>query len=175
MTTLSHGPIEVGDELYVYHGGSSNHHDWWITGGREGLKVPEANDMGKVNYALGLAKLRLDGYVSLDAGPVRRGIVITRPVMSDGNRLVINARCRDGGSIAAEVVNLKDEIFPGFSRRECDLFQGDNVRHCFSWKGRNELPPADPERAKYPELEFGRFRKFRFFMENAELYSLTIA
>jgi hypothetical protein len=175
MVTLSHGPLEVGDELYVYHGGSSNHHDWWITGGREGLKVPEANDMGKVNYALGLAKLRQDGFVSLDAGPARRGVIITRPVISDGERLVINARCRDGGSIAVEVVNLNDEVFSGFSRRECDTFHGDDVQHRFSWKGRSELPPAERERAKYPEPEFGRFRKFRLFMENVELYSLTIA
>jgi predicted GH43/DUF377 family glycosyl hydrolase len=31
MVTLSHGPIEVGDELFIYYGGAINHHDWWIT------------------------------------------------------------------------------------------------------------------------------------------------
>jgi hypothetical protein len=183
MVTISHGPIEVGNELYIYYGGATNHHDWWITGAREGLQVPEVSigtwggtDNPKVNYALGLAKLRLDGFVSLDARAPRRGILITRPLISEGKQLVINARCRDGGSIAAEVVNLRDEVFPGYSRQECDIFKGDEVRHIFSWKGKSELPQTAPLRhARYPEPEFERYRKFRFYMENVELYSLTIA
>ncbi len=71
MVTITHNPIRVGDELFIYHGGASNHHDWWILGDREGLDVPEVTDPDGVNYALGLAKLRVDGFVSLDAGPTR--------------------------------------------------------------------------------------------------------
>ena len=182
MVTISQGPIEVGDELYIYYGGAINHHDWWITGAREGLKAPEVStetwgkaDNSKVSYALGLAKLRLDGFVSLDARAPRRGILITRPLISEGKQLVINARCRDGGSIAAEVVNLRDEVFPGYSRQECDVFKGDEVRHICSWKGKSELPPVPSRYPRYPEPEFERYRKFRFYMENVELYSLTIA
>ena len=59
MATITHEPIRVGDELFIYHGGSSNHHDWWISGAREGLDVPEVTDPDGVNYALGLAKLRV--------------------------------------------------------------------------------------------------------------------
>lgn len=175
MVTLSHGPIEVGDELLIYHGGAINHHDWWITGDREKLQVLEALDRSKVNYALGLAKLRLDGFVSLDARAPRRGILITRPLISEGTELLINARCLDGGSIAAEVVNLRDEVFPGYSRQECDVFKGDKVRHVFSWKGKTQLPPAPSSHAVYPNPEFERYRKFRFYMENVEVYSLTIS
>lgn len=175
MVTLSHAPVEVGDELYIYFGGASNHHDWWITGAREGLQVPEATDRSRVNYALGLAKLRLDGFVSLDARAPRRGILITRPLISGGMQLVVNARCREGGSLAAEVVNMRDEVFPGYSRQECDVFQGDNVRHVFSWKGKTELPPVSTRRADYPKPEFERYRKFRFYMDNVEVYSLTIS
>lgn len=175
MVTIPSKPIEVGDELYVFHGGSRNHHDWWITGAREGLDVPEATDMGQVEYALGLAKLRLDGFVSLDAEPVRRGILITRPLISDGNRLVVNARCRNGGSIAAEIVDIQDEVLPGFSRQECDVFRGDEVRHTFSWKGRTEIPVGSTVRAQYPGPERERFRKIRFYMENTELYSFALA
>ena len=90
-------------------------------------------------------------------------------------QLVINARCHDGGSLAAEVVNMRDEVFPGYSRQECDVFQGDKVRHVFSWKGKTELPPVRTRRADYPKPEFERYRKFRFYMENVELYSLMIA
>jgi len=172
---ISSPPVEVGDELYIYYGGACNHHDWWITGAREGLNVPEATDINKVAYALGLAKLRLDGFCSLAAGPARRGILITRPVISDGKQLVVNAKCQGAGSLAAEIVNLKDEVFPGYSREECDVFTGDSVRHVFSWRGKTELPPAATGRAEYPKPEFERFRKIRFYMDRVELYALTLA
>lgn len=175
MTNIPSRPVEVGHELYVYYGGSRNHHDWWITGTAEGLDVPEARDRSLVAYELGLAKLRLDGFCSLDAGPARRGILITRPVISPGTKLEVNARCLPGGSIAAEVVNLKDEVFPGYSRAECDVFTGDSTKHVFSWKGKTELPPAATDRANYPAAEFARFRKIRFYLEKAEVYSLTLA
>jgi len=175
MVTIPSPPIEVGDELYVYHGGSRNHHDWWITGAREGLDVPEATDLDEVEYALGLAKLRLDGFASLDAGPARPGILITRTLISDGTALVVNARCLSGGSIAAEIVDVNDEVVEGFSRGECDVFTGDDVRHTFSWGGRSEIPVGSTARADYPEPERERFRKIRFYMEKAELYSFAIA
>ena len=174
MVTISHGPIEVGDELYIYHGGAINHHDWWITGEREDLQEPEVLDRKNVNYALGLVKLRLDGFASLDARAPRRGILITRPLISDGTQLMVNARCQAGGSICAEIVNLRDEVFPGYSREDCVVFQGDDVRHVFSWKGNSNLPPARTRKADYPQPEFERYRKIRFYVDRAELYSLTI-
>jgi hypothetical protein len=174
MVTISHGPLEIGDELYIYYGGSSNHHDWWISGAREGLKAPEAADNSRVKYALGLATMRRDGFVSLDAGPERRGILVTRPLISDGRHLTVNACCHTGGSIAAEIVNLRDEVFPGYSRQECDLFSGDTVQHTFTWRGKHELPAAPSEPAPYPKPEFERFRKIRFFMEKAELYAFAM-
>ncbi len=175
MVTIPSKPLQVGDELFVYHGGSRNHHDWWITGAREGLKVPEAMDITRVEYALGLAKLRLDGFVSLDAGPVRRGIVITRPLISDGTELVINARCRDNGSLAAEIVDARDRILPGFSRRQCDVFRGDCVRHVVSWRGQTRIPVRPTARAEYPKPEVERLRKIRFYLQKAELYSFALA
>ncbi len=174
MVSISHEPLEVGDEFYIYHGGSSNHHDWWITGAREGLRAPEARDINKVNYAMGLAKLRRDGFVSLNAGPERRGILVTRPLISNGRRLQVNARCLEGGSIVAEIADLRDEIIPGYGRDQCDAFTGDSAQHTFSWKGKTELPLVPSEPAQYPKPEFERFRKVRFFMEKAELYSFAI-
>jgi len=175
MVTMSSPPLTVGDELWIYHGGSSNHHDWWITGAREGLSVPEAHDISQVNYALGLAKLRLDGFVSLSANAVRPGIFITRPIISSGNKLVINARCGTGGSLAAEVVDINDRVLPGFSRSECDVFTGDAVRHVVSWQGRTDIPVKATERAEYPGPEIERFRKIRFYMNNVDLYSFQLA
>ena len=174
MVTIPSKPIVVGDELYVYHGGASCHHDWWITGAREGVKAPEAKDISLARYGLGMAKLRLDGFVSLDAGYARRAILITRQLISEGSQLIVNAHCNNGGSIAAEIVDVNDEILPGFSRQECNVFTGDNVQHTFSWNGRTEIPLESTERADYPEPERERLRKIRFYMQNAQLYSFTL-
>ena len=174
MVTIPSKPIEVGDELWIYHGGANNHHDWWCTGAREGVKAPEATDISKVNYGLGLAKLRLDGFASLDAGYARQGILITRPLISDGTKLQVNARCRHEGSIAAEIVDVNDKVVPGFGRKDCDAFAGDSICHTFSWRGETDIPVFATERAMYPEAERERFRKIRFFMENAEIYAFSL-
>ncbi len=161
MVNASSPPLEIGDEMWFYYGGSKNHHDWWITGLAEGLNVPEVKDMSRVGYALGLAKLRLDGFYSLDAGPVREGILVTRPFISNGKQIVINAECDEGGYIEGEIANLSDEVFPGYSRKDCDTFRGDEISHSLSWKGKVEIPVE-------------RVRKLRFYMRNAKLYSFQI-
>jgi len=173
ITAMPSKPIEAGDELLIYYGGARNHHDWWITGGVEGLDVPEANDISLVDYGIGLARMRLDGFASLDTG-VRPGILITRHFISTGTQLEINASCDPGGSITAEVVDAFDEVIKGFSREECDVFTGDNVRHVFTWKGQNNLPEVPGVRVVYPEPETKRLRKIRFFINKASLYSFTM-
>ncbi|MFQ5484537.1 MAG: hypothetical protein ACE5DO_04285 [Desulfobacterales bacterium] len=151
--TIPSKPIEVGDELWVYYGGSSCHHDWWITGGREGMNVPEAKDLSLAKMGLGLPKMRLDGFASLYAGHARPGILITRPLISDGTKLVINAGCKNEGAIAAEIGDVNDDVIPGFSREECDIFTSNSVKHTFSWRGKTEIPVWPTDRATYPDAE----------------------
>lgn len=172
LAALPTAPIEVGDELFFFYGGARNHHDWWLTGGREGLDVPEAHDLSRVEYAIGLAKLRLHGYCSLEA-TVRPGIVITRAFVWDGAALSINARCHPGGSIAVELVDWRDEVLPGYGRADCDAFTGDSVRHTVTWQGGGAIPEAPADRAAYPGPETGRLRKIRFHLHHAELFSFA--
>jgi hypothetical protein len=159
---LNTPPIAVGDDMYVFYGGARNHHDWWITGLREGLTVPEALSMDHVQYALGLAKLRKDGFVSVDAGAVREGVLITRALRTDALDVSINAVCRPGGYVRVEVTDVDDEVLPGFSRDECDVFHGDSTQAKISWKGKTQIPHA------------GSLR-LRFFMRDASLFSFVFA
>jgi len=174
MSTLPTPPIEYNGELYFFYGGAINHHDWWITGAREELDVPEATDPSKVEYGMGLARLRLDGFASLDSG-VRPGILITRHFMSGGTKLIINARCPKGGSLTAEIVDAFDEVIPGYHREDCDIFTGDSTNYQITWNGKSTLPPVAQKRARYPDPEIERMRKIRFYMDKAELYSFTMA
>ena len=157
MVNMSCPPIRVGDELYVYHGGASNHHDWWINGRRDDLPVPEAHDLDQVRYGIGLAKLRLDGFVSLDAG-IREGILVTQLLHTDARRLELNAACGDRGFVEVEATDGDEGPFEGFARGDCVRFTGDGVRTAITWKGGAEIPHAGSVR-------------LRFFLRDASLYS----
>ena len=161
MVTMPSVPVVMGDELLCYYGGSRNHHDWWINGLAEGLDVPEARDHSAVEYALGLARLRRDGFVSLDAGPVREGCIITRPLHTDGGRLALNAQVRPGGYIEVEVTDADDQVLAGFERASCRRFTGDNLHHVMQWR-------VEKSGGVIPG---GRLR-LRICMKDASLYSL---
>jgi hypothetical protein len=163
MVEITTQPIQVGDELWFYYGGNGyGHHDWYSEWWREGTKPPDSMDVSKVGFLLGLAKLRLDGFCSLNAGPVREGIFVTRELASEGTGVVINAECGPGGYIDVEVMNQADEKFPGYSRAEFDRFTGDTVRHQLSWQAKTKIP-ADPH------------RRLVFYMRNAKVYSLQFS
>jgi hypothetical protein len=160
MVNVNSPPVAMGKEHFVFYGGSNNHHDWWITGLREGMTVPEALSMEHVSYALGLAKMRLDGFVSLDAGSVREGILITRALRTDALNLKVNARCGAGGYLRVEVTDVDDQPLEGFSRDECDTFTGDDVARTITWRGKSKIAHS------------GALR-LRFFMRNASVFSFV--
>ncbi|MFH0962457.1 MAG: hypothetical protein V2A58_00435 [Planctomycetota bacterium] len=158
MIYLGSPPIGVGDEDWVYYAGAKNHHDWFMTGCLEGIDHPEARDMSKVGYHLGLAKMRRDGYVSLTTSPHREGIMVTRPCFMEGNRIVLNAKTAADGFVGVEVRDENAQAVTGYSREEFDTFRGDSVRHVCTWKGR-------------AQAEFRGYYKLIFTMRKAELYS----
>ena len=162
MVNIYGAPVTVDDEIYLYYGGSNNHHDWWITGVRENLDVPEARDLSRVNYALGLARIKVDRFVSLSALPVREGILVTRPSRSEGTRLFINSQTRAGGYVKVALADGNGKVIPGFEAENCTVFQGDSVSHRVIWKDQKEVPTG------------GRFVKLQFFMKDADLFSFQL-
>jgi hypothetical protein len=140
----SHRPIVVGDEIWLYYGGSNQGHgtDTNVTG------------------AVGLATWRLDGFVSINANR-HTGTVTTRPVQFAGNRLLINAET-NSGEIAVELLDGDGTPIAGFEVNDCVLFRGDDVAHQVKW--RNTIGPG--------ELE-GRPVKLKFYMSASKLYSFT--
>jgi hypothetical protein len=163
LVSITSQPVEVGDEWWFYHGGSSSHHDWWI-GPPEGINEPEVHDPDRhVRYALGMAKLRREGIASLDGSKQRAGYVITRPVMSEGDRLTINARCRSGGSVRVEVLDLNSRAIGNKTLDTCDPFTGDSTAHAMTWAGDPAVPGA------------GEWRKLAFYLRDAEIFSFRFA
>jgi hypothetical protein len=162
MVNISNAPIPVEDELYVYYGGADCHHDWWMMGEYEKLDLPEVHDRKLVQYGIGLAKMRLDGFVSVDAREVREGILVTRALITNGRTLELNVACGPKGYVEVEVTDADDNILDGFSRSDCNAFNGDSVKTTMTWNGKTEIPQMDSLR-------------LRFFMRDASLYSFRVS
>ena len=163
MVSMVSPPIDMGDELWFYHGGTNYHHDWWIFGAVDGIDHPEVRDPHGGSWGLGLATLRKEGFAGLYASEHREGIVVTRPLMTLGTRIEINAKCNPGGSVRVEVADNRDEIVGACSADRSDPFTGDSVRHTAMWGGDPAIPAGDEERTN--------FRKVRFYIRDAELFS----
>ena len=165
MVEVGSRPMFLDDEIRIYYGGSNLHHDWWMFGEKEGLDVPEARaGWNGGESALGVATLRPEGFVSIDS-TVREGMLITRPFVSDGARLVVNAVCEPKGYLDVELSDANDDVVPGYERSACETFRGDSNRHMISWGGSVRLPAE----------VLTKGAKLRFFIRHCSLYSFRIA
>jgi hypothetical protein len=161
MVNAFGGPVEVDEELWVYHGGARNHHDWWLKGPHEGLTVPEATDMGEVSYGLGLARMKRNRFVGLAANEVREGLLVTHPMYIEGGRLLVNAQCGPQGYIDVEAARGDGQVLQGFERERCERFAGDATAHEIRWQGGVELSPG--------------WVRLHFYMRDAELYTFLFS
>jgi len=102
--------------------------------------------------SIGLAKMRLDGFVSLDSDS-EAGVLTTRSLTFEGSSLRINAEAT--GRIAVEVLGED-----GLRRADCDPFHGDETAHLVTWRGKPDLSNlAD------------RPIRLRFVMRDAKMFS----
>ena len=105
--------------------------------------------------AMCLAKLRLDGFVSLDAKG--EGVLITKPFEFDGDGLKVNAQ--SNGGLQAELLNAKTyETLPGFSVSESLNLIGDHIDGQIRWGDRTRPENSIPVRV-------------RFHLKDSSLYS----
>ena len=147
MVFVMQHPLVVGDEIRFYYAGFSGLH--WATRRNE----PQGG-------VVCLATLRLDGFVSMDAG---EGRLTTKTLTMAGDRLVVNADA-GLGSIAVEILDGEGQPVPGYSREEAELIDSDDLRHTVGWKGSSDVAALK-----------GRPIALRFHMDRAKLYSFVFA
>ncbi len=115
--------------------------------------------------APGLATLPEDGFVSIDAGKLRPGILLTHPFSFEGTSLAVNLEAAPhnygAGRAEVKVEILDHQVQPlsGFSLDQSDPLTTTGT-HPASWQGRSDLS----------ELA-GRSIQLRFWIRNAKLYS----
>jgi hypothetical protein len=142
-------PVLVGDELFIYYGGSRNP-------ARD--KRPESD----WPIDLGLAKLRRDGFASLNAGE-KPGQIMTRPLSFKGKNLFVNAEVADGGWIKAAVLSRDSQPVVGCTLEDAVALTKGATEGRMTWKSKDTLdPPGDDH------------LRILFQLKNAKLYSFWI-
>lgn len=139
--------IRRGDELWFYYSSGK------YRGRAAGTKPPV--DAGGIC----LAKLRLDGFVSLDAGTLE-GSAVTKPLRWRGDALWINADA-SGGEVRVEVLDETGKLLDRkYAHDQTVPIDGDGVRLPVRWR----------TGANLSELE-GKIVRLRFWLRHARLYA----
>ena len=140
-------PVVHGDELWFYYTGSRTY----------GIVTSEVADY----RAICLAKLRLDGFVSLNAGRTP-GQVVTRPLLLGAGSLHLNVNAA-GGAVMVEILDAEGKhVLDGYALSKGQPVTGDHLDTEFKWKGATITSLA------------GRRVCLRFTLRNAELYSAWV-
>jgi hypothetical protein len=108
----------------------------------------------------GLATMRRDGFVSMNSN--KPGKLLTRNLSFDGKYLFVNADVE--GSLQVEVLDQYDKVIKGYSRAESVSFKGDSTKHMITWKGMKDLNNLK-----------GKPVKFRFYLDDGEIYSFWVS
>lgn len=140
------GCLVVGDRLYFY------------VSARAGIPGERSSGV----CTTGLATLRRDGFVSLNAGETE-GSLTTRLVRFQGRRVFVNADV-DGGSLQAEVLDADGRVIAPFTRDNCTPLGVDSTLAPVRWKGVDDLASLA-----------GRPVRLRFFLARGSLYAFWVS
>jgi len=144
-------PIIVGDEIWIYYGGFNIGH------GDDALYGRGPADPTK-RAGIGLATLRRDGFVSLDASR-QTGTLVTKPFSFTGDTLLVNCDASKG-EVAVEVLDARSRKIAPFTLGNCEAIEADAVNHVVRWRGDGELSRL-----------VGTPVRLRFTVRNARLYA----
>jgi hypothetical protein len=147
MSTMSGPPIRMGDELWVYIGISPCAHS---------TNQEIQNGPGQQKRVIGLARLRLDGFASIESVEEWAELV-TRPLQVTGSRLCVNARIDHKGELRAALLDESGQALPGFGLADCAPLTAGGTRLELNWSG--GTPPS------------GRQLKVQFRFRNTGIYS----
>lgn len=141
--------VTHADKHWLYYAGANERH------GNEQVRFDR-------KHAIGLATLRLDGFVSLSAGALA-GTVVTKPLKLDGGELLVNVDAR-GGEVSVEVLDDSGRPLPGFSGDAVVSTPNvDELRWQPRWRGHTDLSTLR-----------NRIVRLKFRLRDAKLYSFQI-
>ena len=151
-------PIRQGDKLYFYYSGRTYPHRPYYARGNPEI-IPKQLAENDVN--IGLATLRVDGFVSLEDHH-GGGLVETKPLLVSGKELHVNVDSRFG-DFRVEVLDHAGDPIPGFTAAECIPIRIDRVGVTVRWKGHQDLVSLG-----------GKPVRFRFHLKRSRLFSFWV-
>ncbi|MEW4563188.1 hypothetical protein AB1K70_11715 [Bremerella sp. JC770] len=146
--------LVMGDELWFHYTGFQGDPE------RKNLSI-KSNGM-YANASTGIAKLRRDGFASMDADKTG-GHLTTRPVVFQGKHLFVNTDCPDG-KLTVDVLDESGEVLEGFSAEDCQTISENSTLTQVIWKGTSDLSTL-----------VGKPVRFRFHLQNGRLYSFWVS
>ena len=165
------GPIRHNGKLRFYYNGLS------VTHNNRSPQLYYSRQSKDQQTGKGLAELRADGYVSVEADSYAPGVMTTHRFRQEsGGSVKVNVDAA-AGELRYEVLEDTGAPIPGFSVSDCDPIRSDTVDGVLSWNGVSGWPGVSGERqAKYPNLQKGEFYiKLRFYVSpGTKLYSVTL-
>jgi hypothetical protein len=146
----SNGPIVRGDKLYFYYSGLR----------ARSTTMAEAMNRGGLDHgAICMARLRIDGFVSLKGG-IEPGSVMTTPLEIDGRELRANIDAWRG-QVRAEILDPEEEKpLTGFTLDDAIPATMDDVATTLRWRNQADLSSLE-----------GRTVRLRFHLLRGELYA----
>lgn len=144
-------PVPLGDELAFYYAGTNADHHGFVDPVASGRRS-----------GIGRALLRMDGFVSLDAGS-DEGEVVTRPLTFDGAGLELNMETRGDGCVRVGLLDEHGQPMEGHSLADAVPLCGNCVRMKARWATGGDLAAfaARPVRLQF-KLRSARMYAFQF-------------
>ena len=148
MLYMGVGVLPIGDELRLYYTGYDQPHDK-VTG-------------EEYRPAIGSALLRLDGFVSQDAGG-QGGWLTTLPFTFEGNHLEVNIDGSARGWLKVEILDEGMQPLKGFTEAEADRLGGSSTTQIVTWDGKRDLSALK-----------GQTVRLRFVGQSVKLYAFQL-
>jgi hypothetical protein len=116
---MAHGMVRRGDEIWQYYFGTEIYHSTY------------SEDQSK--NAVYRVIQRVDGFVSADTPYDKEGYIITKPLVFQGNRLVLNIDTDATGYTQVGLLDARGEEIDGYSVNDCIYINGDFIVTEVEW------------------------------------------
>ena len=126
---MGQGSVQVRDELWHYYSGSPLKHE-------QATLDLLTNAANRRIYSR--AKIRVDGYVSVEAGD-EEGSFVTPLLRFKGNALELNVAVRVGGGVRVGLLDEAGRPVPGLTPADCVPIVGDHLRHVVIWNTKTNI------------------------------------
>ena len=143
-----------GDTLWFYYTG--------FQGNVERKKLSFLRNGMYDRGSTGVAFMRRDGFVSMDAGE-QPAELLTRPVRFSGRCLFVNADLAQG-EVLAEIVDESGEPISPYTLENCRLLSTDSTIQQITWRSDNDLASVKNKSVR-----------FRFRMKNGSLFAFWVS